>query len=70
MQTDWLEGLEDGKNRGPGIDSFDRFIYIHGTNEEGLIGVPASHGCIRMRNADVLEVFDLVAVGTLVEIYE
>ncbi|MEZ6014857.1 MAG: L,D-transpeptidase [Planctomycetota bacterium] len=66
----WLEGLEDGKNRGPGIDSYDRFIYIHGTNEEGLIGTPASHGCIRMRNADVLEVFDLVAEGTLVEIYE
>jgi hypothetical protein len=66
----WLEGLEAGKNRGPGVDSHARFIYIHGTNEEGLIGQPASHGCVRMRNRDVAELFDLVAPGTLVEILE
>lgn len=64
----WLEGLEEGKNRGPGIDSFQRYIYIHGTNEEGLIGRPASHGCIRMRNRDVIELFDMVRIGTIVEI--
>lgn len=66
----WLEGLEPGSNRGPGVDSHARYIYIHGTNEEGLIGRPASHGCIRMRNADVIELFDLVAAGTPVEIIE
>lgn len=66
----WLEGLEAGLNRGPGVDSKARTIYIHGTNEEGLIGRPASHGCVRMRNADVVELFDLVPEGTLVEIVE
>ncbi len=64
----WLEGLEQGKNRGRGVDSRERFIYIHGTNEEGLIGKPASHGCVRMRNHDVIELFELVAEGTTVEI--
>ncbi|MDX2063311.1 MAG: L,D-transpeptidase [Bacteroidia bacterium] len=62
----WLEGLEPGANQGPGVDSFWRFIYIHGTPEEGLIGRPASHGCIRMRNADVVELFDRVRLGSLV----
>ena len=42
----WLEGQENGVNKGPGIDSYERYIYIHGTHEEGLIGVKASHGCI------------------------
>ncbi len=65
-----LEGLEQYINRGEGIDSHDRCIYIHGTQEEGLIGVPASHGCIRMRNRDVIELFNLVEVGTLVAIKE
>ena len=64
----WLEGLEPGVNRGPGIDSRERFIYIHGTNEEGLIGTPASHGCVRMRNRDVVALFDLLPVGAEVEI--
>lgn len=66
----WLEGLEAGINKGKGIDSYKRHIYIHGTSEEGLIGQPASHGCIRMRNKDVIEIFDLVSKGTLVEIQE
>jgi len=66
----WLEGLEEGINKGKGIDSQKRFIYIHGTPEEGLIGTPASHGCIRMYNNDVIELFDLVTVGTLVAIAE
>jgi len=63
-----LTGLEPGKNQGPGVDSFSRYIYIHGTPEEGLIGQPASHGCIRMKNTDVIELFDLVEEGTVVMI--
>jgi hypothetical protein len=55
----WLEGLEPGKNSGKGIDSHDRCIYIHGTNQEQLLGQPASHGCIRMSNDDVIELFEL-----------
>ncbi|GAK58376.1 ErfK/YbiS/YcfS/YnhG family protein [Candidatus Vecturithrix granuli] len=66
----WLQGLEPGINQGKGIDSHARFIYIHGTPEEGLIGQPASHGCIRMYNQDVIELFNVVQVGTLVEIQE
>ena len=65
-----LEGLERGLNQGPGVDSKARYIYIHGTNEEGLLGRPASHGCIRMTNRDVLELFDNVPVGTIVTIRE
>ena len=53
----WLEGLEPGVNRGPGVDSHGRYIYIHGTNQEHLLGTPASHGCIRMANADVIRLF-------------
>ncbi len=66
----WLRGLESGLNVGAGIDSHARFIYIHGTPEEGLIGRPASHGCIRMYNKDVIELFSAVPLGTLVEIIE
>lgn len=66
----WLEGLEPDKNKGDGIDSYQRYIYIHGTAEEGRIGEPASQGCIRMRNADVIELFDLLETGTLVNIIE
>ncbi len=64
----WLKGLEPGLNSGRRVDSFHRFIYIHGTADEGLIGTPASHGCIRMKNADVMELFDSVDVGTPVMI--
>lgn len=64
----WLEGLEYGINRGEGIDSFSRFIYIHGTDEEGLIGRPASEGCVRMTNRDVIELYDLMPYGSLVVI--
>ncbi len=63
-----LEGMETGVNRGKGVDSYRRYIYIHGTPEEGLIGTPESHGCIRMKNADVIALFNAVPVGTLVEI--
>jgi lipoprotein-anchoring transpeptidase ErfK/SrfK len=64
----WLEGLEPGVNRGPGIDSKERFIYIHGTPSEGLIGRPASNGCVRMYNEDVIDLFDRVRQGTPVMI--
>ncbi|MGY8931948.1 MAG: L,D-transpeptidase family protein [Flavobacteriales bacterium] len=62
----WLEGTEQGKNKGDGIDSYKRYIYIHGTSEEGLIGQPASHGCIRMKNKDVIDLFKEVSIGTFV----
>jgi len=66
----WLRGLEPGSNSGPGIDSYKRYIYIHGTNEEGRIGRPASHGCVRMKNEDVITLFDCVETGTLVNIIQ
>lgn len=59
----WLDGLDDAN-----ANTHARYIYIHGTNHEDEIGTPASHGCIRMRNADVAELFDLVEVGTPVVI--
>ena len=62
----WLEGLEEGKNKGDGIDSYNRHIYIHGTSEEGRLGSPASHGCIRMKNKDVIDLYKIVKVDTLV----
>lgn len=64
----WLEGLEPGRNRGGNVDTHNRYIYIHGTHEEHRIGTAASHGCIRMKNADVAELFDRVKVGTEVRI--
>ena len=65
----WLDGLEPGLNKGPGVDSKSRYIYIHGTAEEGLIGKPASDGCIRMYNKDVIELFNSVDEGSQVWIY-
>ena len=64
----WLTGCEPGFNRGGDRDTLRRFIYIHGTPGREPMGVPASHGCIRMRNADLLSLFDRVAAGTPVEI--
>lgn len=66
----WLSGLEPGINKGGNVDSHQRYIYIHGTSEEGLIGQPASHGCIRMYNADVIELFELVETGCFVVIVD
>ena len=66
----WLAGLEEGKNKGGEVDSFRRYIYIHGTAEEGLIGKPASHGCVRMKNQDIIQVFERTAVGTHVLILD
>ena len=60
----WLTGLEEGKNLGSGVDSKSRYIYIHGTAEEGLIGKPASDGCVRMHNSDVISLFNTVNVDT------
>jgi UDP-N-acetylmuramate--alanine ligase len=61
-----LEGLEEGINKGAGVDSYERFIYVHGTNREDLVGTPFSHGCIALRNLDMLRLFDIVREGTLV----
>lgn len=61
-----LRGEEPGINLGGQVDTYERYIYIHGTNEEGRIGQAASHGCIRMRNHDVIELYDRVGEGTLV----
>lgn len=55
----WLTGLEPGLNAGSPVDSHERCIYIHGTNQEHLLGKPASHGCLRLSNRDVMELFDL-----------
>lgn len=64
----WLCGCEPGRNRLGKVDSMRRYIYIHGTGDDQPMGVPLSHGCIRMRNADMVELFDLVAVGVRVDI--
>ena len=64
----WLSGLEDNINKGIGVDSFARYIYIHGTPEEWLLGSKASKGCIRMSNKDVIELFDKVHEGMIVNI--
>jgi len=64
----WLDGMEPGVNQGGKVDSYTRYIYIHGTPEEGLIGRPASHGCVRMLNADVVDVFARLPEGALVYI--
>ena len=54
----WLKGHEEGINKGDNIDSYSRYIYIHGTAHEDKIGTPDSHGCVRMNNDDVIELFD------------
>lgn len=66
----WLCGCEPGRNRLGNVDSMRRYIYIHGTGDDQPMGVARSHGCIRMRNSDVIELFDLVSVGTIVDIEE
>ncbi|MDD4927986.1 MAG: L,D-transpeptidase [Gallionella sp.] len=66
----WLSGCEAGFNRHGANDTMRRYIYIHGTPDSEAVGWPGSHGCIRMRNTDLLELFDAVPVGTVVEIIE
>lgn len=59
-----LVGMEPGVNRGEGIDSFQRYIYIHGTSDEERISEPVSHGCIRMRNDDIIDLFNKIELDT------
>lgn len=66
----WLCGCEPGRNRYGNVDSMRRYIYIHGTPDSEPMGVPASHGCVRMRNADVIDLFERSPVGTPVMIHE
>jgi L,D-transpeptidase YbiS len=66
----WLSGLEVGKNRLGAVDTMRRFIYIHGCPDEDEMGVPGSHGCIKMRNQDVIELFNRIPAGTRVFIHE
>jgi UDP-N-acetylmuramate-alanine ligase len=63
-----LEGLEEGINKGAGVDSYERYIYIHGTGREDLIGTPLSHGCVCLRNLDITRLYETVNEGTLVYI--
>ena len=65
----WLSGREPGLNRLGRVDTMRRYIYIHGAPDEDQMGVPSSHGCIKMRNEDVIALFDLVPVGTPVNIH-
>lgn len=64
----WLSGCEPGRNRLGSVDSMRRYIYIHGSPDDVPMGVPTSHGCVRMRNADVIALFGMVDVGTSVEL--
>lgn len=66
----WLDGLEPGVNQGGAKDSHDRYIYIHGTADERSVGTASSMGCIRMRNADVITLYDRVPLGGLVVILD
>lgn len=66
----WLSGCEAGRNKGGNVDSYDRYIYIHGGPDDVAMGIPGSRGCVRMRNQDMIELFDLVEIETDVNIVE
>ena len=66
----WLTGAEPGRNRGGDVDTLRRCIYVHGCPDSEPMGVPRSHGCIRMRNADLVVLFERVRNGTAVDIVE
>lgn len=66
----WLRGLERGRNRGRGVDSMCRYIYLHGCPDTEPMGIARSHGCVRLRNADIVELFERVSAGTRVWIQE
>ena len=66
----WLQGAEPGKNLGGNVDSYGRFIYIHGSPDDVDMGKAGSRGCIRMRNKDVIELFDRVEAGTSVTLID
>ena len=62
----WLRGLEPGVNRGGEVDTYERYVYIHGTNHEARLGEPLSAGCVLMRNLDIVELYEEVRVGDMV----
>lgn len=64
----WLSGCEPGVNRLGNVDTMRRFIYIHGSPDTSEMGHPGSVGCIRMRNADIIDLFERVSAGTIVDI--
>ena len=64
----WLSGLEPGKNRLGKVDTMRRFIYIHGCPDDDPMGVPGSRGCVKMRNSELIDLFEQVPVGTRVHI--
>ena len=66
----WLNGCEQGKNKGGNVDSHDRYIYIHGAPDDVDMGMPGSRGCVRMCNDDIVELFELVDIETSVNIIE
>ncbi|HHH48767.1 MAG TPA: L,D-transpeptidase [Gammaproteobacteria bacterium] len=66
----WLCGLEPGRNRLGAVDTQRRYVYIHGCPDDDVLGRPGSHGCVKMRNRDVVELFGLAPVGTRVWITE
>lgn len=66
----WLSGKEVGKNRLGNVDTMQRYIYIHGSPDSAEMGKPGSHGCVRMRNAEIMQLFEWVPVGTRIWIHE
>ena len=66
----WFQGEEPGINQGGTVDTYRRYIYIHGAPDDVPMGTPGSAGCIRMRNSDVIELFDLVSAGCEVNLFE
>ena len=66
----WLGGLEPGRNRFGLVDTFSRYIYLHGCPDDCAMGVPLSHGCVRMRSRDIIDLFERVRAGTPVVIHE
>ncbi len=66
----WLSGLEPGVNQGGEVDTFSRYIYLHGTPDQSIMGLPGSHGCVRMHNEDIVDLFDRVHKGDKVLITE
>jgi len=66
----WLRGLEVGVNRGSNVDTYERYVYVHGTNHEDRIGEPLSSGCVLMRNLDIVELYEEVRGGDHVMIVD
>ncbi len=62
----WLEGLDSGFNRGGEVDTFSRYIYVHGLADEPTLGRPASHGCVHLAASDLMPLFDRIPTGSLV----